>query len=296
LFTKKIPVTLTELKRIEDRMIPQIFQDREVTFQRARGTLNISAVCAAGDQSRLTNLRQQGSYRAIFPRSVNGTIDAVIINTAGGITGGDSFSTKVTANAHAKISVTTQAAERIYRATDEIAGSMQTRLEVKSNAQLYWLPQETILYEGSRLRRRLEVEVARDSKFLMVEPLVFGRQASGEILDSCSLDDIVCITTEGTPIYVDRIKLDGDVALILKRSAVADGLLAMASIVLVDKMAKVMIDGVRKLLPSSGGASLLADNILAVRLLCADSFALRTALLPILTHLTQNAVPKNWRL
>jgi len=57
-----------------------------------------------------------------------------------------------------------------------------------------------------------------------------------------------------------------------------------------------MIDGVRALLPSSGGASLLADNILVIRLLCSDSFALRTALLPILTHLTHNAVPKNWRL
>ena len=71
-------------------MPPQISQDREVRFQRARGTLNISAASAAGDQSRLTNLRQQGSYRAIFPRPIKGTIDAVIINTAGGITGGDS--------------------------------------------------------------------------------------------------------------------------------------------------------------------------------------------------------------
>ena len=85
-------------------------------LQRARGTLNISAVSAAGDQSRLKDLRQQGSYRAIFPRPTKGTIEAVIINTAGGITGGDTFSTKVTANSHAKISVTTQAAERIYRA------------------------------------------------------------------------------------------------------------------------------------------------------------------------------------
>jgi urease accessory protein len=40
----------------------------------------------------------------------------------------------------------------------------------------------------------------------------------------------------------------------------------------------------------------LADNILVVRLLCADSFALRNALIPILKHLTQNAIPKNWRL
>ena len=251
---------------------------------------------ADGDQSRLKDLRQQGSYRAIFPRPTKDMIEAVIINTAGGITGGDKFSTEVTANSHAKISVTTQAAERIYRASDAIAGSMQTRLKVKSNAQLYWLPQETILFEGSRLCRRLEVEVTKDAKFLMVEPLVFGREASGEILQHCSLDDRVCITTEGTPIYVDRIKLDGDVAFILKRPAIAAGLRAMASIVLVDQMAKAMIDGVRALLPSSGGASLLADNILIIRLLCSDSFALRTTLLPILTHLTHNAVPKNWRL
>ena len=137
----------------------RFLKTENVRLQRARGTLNISAASAAGDKPRLTNLRQQGSYRAIFPRPIKGTIDAVIINTAGGITGGDSFSTKVTANNHAKISITTQAAERIYRATDEIAGSMQTRLEVKSNAQLHWLPQETILFEGSRLHRRLEVEV-----------------------------------------------------------------------------------------------------------------------------------------
>jgi urease accessory protein len=268
----------------------------DVIFQRARGTLNISAVSAAGDQSRLKDLRQQGSYRAIFPRPIKGTIEAVIINTAGGITGGDKFATKVTAYDHAKVSVTTQAAERIYRAPNATAGSMQTRLEVKPNAQLYWLPQETILFEGSRLRRRLEVDVAQGAKFLMVEPLVFGREASGESLQSCSLDDSVCITCDEKPVYVDRIKLNGDIAATLKRPAVANGARAMASIVLVDPTAKALLDGVRALLPSSGGASLLADNILVIRLLCSDSFALRTALLPILTHLTHNAVPKNWRL
>ena len=173
---------------------------------------------------------------------------------------------------------------------------MQTRLCAKLNAQLYWLPQETILFEGSRLCRRLEAEVAEDSKFLMVEPLVFGREASGETLKSCYLDDSACITTGGKPIYVDRIKLSDDVASNLKRPAVANGGCAMASIVLVDPTAKAMLAGVQALLPSSAGASLLAENILVVRLLCADSFALRNALLPILKHLTHNAVPKNWRL
>ena len=265
-------------------------------FQRAHGMLNISAVHDSDNQSRLKDLRQQGSYRAIFPRPPQGTMEAVIINTAGGITGGDEFVTQITANDHAKISVTTQAAERIYRSPDFTLGSMQTRLYAKPNAQLYWLPQETILFEGSRLYRRLEAEVAEDSKFLMVEPLIFGREASGESLKSCHLDDSVCITTGKKPIYIDRIKLSGDITSILKRPAVANGGRAMASIVLVDPRAKETLADINGLLPSSAGASLLADNILVVRLLCADSFALRNALLPILKHLTHNAIPKNWRL
>ena len=265
-------------------------------FQRAHGMLNISAVHDSDNQSRLKDLRQQGSYRAIFPRPPQGTMEAVIINTAGGITGGDEFVTQITANDHAKISVTTQAAERIYRSPDFTLGSMQTRLYAKPNAQLYWLPQETILFEGSRLYRRLEAEVAEDSKFLMVEPLIFGREASGESLKSCHLDDSVCITTGKKPIYIDRIKLSGDITSILKRPAVANGGRAMASIILVDPRAKETLAGINALLPSSAGASLLADNILVVRLLCADSSALRNALLPILKHLTHNAIPKNWRL
>ena len=265
-------------------------------LQRAHGVLNISAVHGSGNQSRLKDLRQQGSYRAIFPRPIQGTVDAVIINTAGGITGGDEFSTQITANDHAKISVTTQAAERIYRTPDFTSSSMHTRLCTKPNAQLYWLPQETILFEGCRLYRRLEAEVAEDSKLLMVEPLIFGREASGETLKSCHLDDSVCITTGKKPIYIDRIKLSGDITSILKRPAVANGRRAMASIVLVDPRAKETLAGINALLPSSAGASLLADNILVVRLLCADSFALHNALLPILKHLTHNAVPKNWRL
>jgi urease accessory protein len=265
-------------------------------LQRARGMLNISVVQGSVNQSRLKDLRQQGSYRAIFPRPMEGSVEAVIINTAGGITGGDEFVTQITANDHAKISITTQAAERIYRTPDLTLGSMQTLLCIKPNAQLCWLPQETILFEGSRLYRRLEAEVSEDSKFLMVEPLIFGRKASGETLKSCYLDDSVCITTGGNPIYVDRIKLSGDIASVLKRPAIASGGSAMASIVLVDPSAKAMLDGVKALLPSSAGASLLADNILVVRLLSADSFALRNALLPILKQLTHNTIPKNWRL
>jgi urease accessory protein len=173
---------------------------------------------------------------------------------------------------------------------------MQAKLRVKERGQLYWLPQETILFDRCRLQRRLDVDVHDTSKFLMLEPLVFGRQASDEELRSCFIKDTVNITSGEKPLYLDCVKIDGDISAILQRAAIANGARALASIVLVDPAAKQMLGAVRELLPPTGGASFLADTVLVIRLLAEDSFALRQVLLPILNHLTDDAVPKNWRL
>lgn len=266
------------------------------TLQRARGLLNISTQKAYQTNTRLKNLRQEGSYRASFPRHSKGNIETVIINTAGGVTSGDKFTTTITAHESSQISITTQAAERIYRARDTLVGEIQTSLCLQKNAQLYWLPQETILFDGARLKRRLDVDLHSSAKFLMVEPLVFGREASGEKLLSGMLDDRVSISSNGQPIYIDRIKLKDNITDQLMRPALAYNSHAVVSIVLVKPNAKLLLEPVRALLPQKAGASLLNDNILVVRMLAQDSYEMRTATFPILTLLTHNTVPKNWRL
>jgi urease accessory protein len=267
-----------------------------VKLQRAYGHLVMSAQRAHGDVTRLRNLRQQGSYRVIFPRPIGGNIEAVIINTAGGVTGGDRFITQMTACEHAHLSITTQAAERIYRATASATGTIATTLCAEQYAQLYWLPQETIMFDGARLRRSINVELHGSAKFLMVEPLVFGREASGETLHSGALNDYVAITRDGQPIYLDRFKIEGDIAASLARPAVANGARAVANIVLVDPNARTFLASLRDILPPNAGASLLSDTVLVARIFAADSYDLRCALFPLLTYLTNNAVPKNWRL
>ena len=266
------------------------------TLQRARGLLNISTQKAYQTNTRLKNLRQEGSYRASFPRHSKGNIETVIINTAGGVTSGDKFTTTITAHESSQISITTQAAERIYHARDTLVGEIQTSLCLQKNAQLYWLPQETILFDGARLKRRLDVDLHSSAKFLMVEPLVFGREASGEKLLSGMLDDRVSISSNGQPIYIDRIKLKDNITDQLMRPALAYNSHAVVSIVLVKPNAKLLLEPVRALLPQKAGASLLNDNILVVRMLAQDSYEMRTATFPILTLLTHNTVPKNWRL
>lgn len=265
-------------------------------FQRARGALSISAISEQGQASRLRNLRQEGSYRAIFPRPSTPKLEAVAINTSGGVTGGDIFSIEITAQENAQVALTTQAAERFYKATKGNAGQITNRLSVGRNAQLYWLPQETILFDGCNIRRKLEVEVDPSGSALILEPMVFGREASGETIRSCRFHDCVSITSDDELVYFDRIQLTGDLTSSLARGAVAGGARAMASIILVDPNAALMLAPCRALLPATAGASMLLNTVLVVRMLACDGFALREALLPLLECLTNNTVPKNWRL
>jgi urease accessory protein len=269
----------------------------EPVFQRAVGRASIASKVLPSGVTGLDRLHQKGSFRVVFPRADAGRLDAVMVNTAGGVTGGDSFEISATAAANTQLCITTQAAERIYRATAGAAGKITTSLTVADHAQLFWVPQETILFDGCALRRNLTADIGTGGRLIMLEPLVFGRAASGETLKSCDLCDNICLTAQGKPLYLDRINLQGDTAAMLERSAVAGtGIRAMANLVLVDDQAASYLPTLRSILPNTGGASLVNDRTLVVRLLCEDSHILRKILMPILTLLTHNALPKNWRL
>jgi urease accessory protein len=272
------------------------FQSSISTLQRAIGNVEIAVRVDEFGITKLTDLRQEGSMRTVFPKSTNHNLEAVIVNTAGGITSGDKFTILAEVADGAKLSLTTQAAERIYCASGSDIGNIKNKLSVGENAQLFWVPQETILFDGSRLQRQLNVEISNTSKFLFVEPLVFGRIASGEELVSCYFKDSVSITCNGQPIYIDRIKIDGDINELLKKKSIGNNNKAMANIVLYDTNSIKILDNIRMLLPLSAGASLINDHLLVIRILTSDSYELRKILFPILSLLTDNTVPKNWKL
>ncbi|MFK7879067.1 urease accessory protein UreD [Roseobacter sp.] len=261
---------------------------------RAIGAARVSSKSHSG-RSHIDDLRQSGALKVLFPRST-GRLEAVLINTAGGITGGDAFTISGTAGEGSELTLTTQAAERAYRAQAGQTGQFITQLNVVESARLNWLPQETILYDGCALRRRLDVEVANNARFLMVEPVLFGRRAMGEDVRDMSFDDQISIKHGGTVIYRDGLSLRGNVAAQLDRPAIADGARAMASLVLVAPEAEAHIAPLRAMIGSCGGASLLRPGVLVARLLAGDGFDLRKHLVPVLDHLTNTQLPKCWRL
>lgn len=235
-----------------------------------------------------------GSLKLLFPRTSGGALQAVVLNTAGGITGGDRFEIVAEAEPGANLTVTTQAAERIYRAQPGAPGCVHSTLRAAAGAQLHWLPQETILYDGAALDRTLRIEAVSDARVLACETLAFGRLAMGERVHRVFLRDRLVLLLDGRLAFADRLRLDGDADAQLQRLAVAQGAMAMASVLLSATDAARNLPAIRDLLPETGGASAITNDLVFVRLLAHDTFSLRGDLVPLLVALTATDLPRPW--
>lgn len=257
------------------------------------GKLRLSTKTTGG-RTVLDGLRQSGSFKCLFPRTQTKALDAVLLNTAGGITGGDQFAFSGDVAKNTMLTLTTQACERVYKAQPGQTGQVRNRLQLESGAQLNWLPQETILFNGCALDRRLTIDLAPDASLLMVEPLVFGRPAMGEELTDVRFRDRIYIRRDGAPLFLDAMALSGDLHAHMGKPFIANGAGAMALVVLVSNNAEGHLPPLRECLPETGGVSLIQPDVLVMRLLADDAFTLRQTLLPALQRLTGSNLPRCW--
>lgn len=235
-----------------------------------------------------------GCLKLLFSRAQD-RVETVVLNTSGGLTSGDRLSLTGRAERGATLSLTTQAAERAYRA-DQGHAEVATSLTAADDASLLWLPQELILFNGARLSRKLTVSLAPKARALIVEPVIFGRHAMGERLTDIAFRDEIKITRNGAPLLRDVIDLTDDVDAQMARSVIGCSMGALATIVYVAPDAEAQLTHAREGLPTTGGASLLLDDVLVVRVIAEDSLALRRFLIPLLDHLSQDRLPVCWRL
>ena len=261
--------------------------------QRAQGALHLVAK-RRGAQSVIDDLRQQGALKALFPRSYGATLDAVFLNTAGGLTGGDRMALDIVAGEGAHVVVSSQAAERGYAALDGQIATVDVSLQVAAGARIDWLPQETILFDRAAINRRMTVDLAGDGQCLIVEPMIFGRVAMGEVVHHLHLTDHWRIRRGNVLVFADALRLIGDAGALLARPAIAGGAGAMATLVLASPSAAALAPALD--LPATAGASLLADDLLLIRLLSADGFTLRRDLIPLIEALSAAPIPRVWRL
>jgi urease accessory protein len=264
--------------------------------QRAQGRLELG-VAAAPDGARLRHLYQAAPLRVLFPDTDPGdpTLGA-FVNVAGGLAGGDRLDTVLALAEGARFTATTPAAEKVYRSLGP-ATEVGCAIEVASGGLCEWLPQETILFDGARLRRRLDIALAEDARLLASEMIVLGRAAHGERFARGALHDRWRVRRGGRLVWADALRLDDPAAAAAGRFALG-GANAVATVLLAAPDAAAHRDLARDV--SAGGASLVAPGLLLLRWL-GEAGAVRTALCAALPVLRAAAwghparLPRLWR-
>jgi urease accessory protein len=266
--------------------------DAVFAANRAMGRLEI-VVARHGEQSRRSRVHEQGCLRARFPHPQAEALEAVIVNTAGGIAGGDRHNIDIVLGDGASLTVSTAAAEKIYRSLGPDA-RIAVKLGVGAGAALAWLPQETILFDRARLARDIEVDLAENASLILAEAVVFGRGAMGECVENGRLFDRWRVRRDGHLIFAETVKLDGTVARILGQPAVAAGATAIATVLIVPGD-EAVVERVRALDKFAGEFGISTWNGLALARLCApDGAALRRDLIAVLRAVRQIALPRLW--
>lgn len=264
-------------------------------LERTRGRARLT-VWADRGVTRLGEAYQSGSAKLRFPKTAHGApLEAVLLNTAGGLTGGDNLGYSVAVDAGASGVATTQAAERIYRRADGVA-VVETRLEVGAAASLAWLPQETIVFDRSAFRRTLMADVAETGRLVAVEAIVLGRTAMGERARSVAISDSWRISRGGKLVFADGLRVDGDSVSILSGGATGSGAIATATLVLVAPDAEASLGAARGSLSSTDcecGASAW-NGVLVARLLANSGQTLRAGLIPLIETLRGETMPRVW--
>ncbi|MFN3846032.1 MAG: urease accessory protein UreD [Paracoccaceae bacterium] len=269
-----------------------------IPMQRSRGDATVALTIGPVGQ-RLTGLRQSGSAKCILPHGpgrYKAVPEVVFLNTSGGLAGGDVLSFGVQLGPNARATATTQTAERAYRSSGGVA-RVRVTLDVGAHGWVDWLPQETILFNDSRVDRRTVVNLAPGAGCLLLESVVLGRAATGETVTRVALRDWREIRVAGRPVMVEPLRLS-DASL---RSGVAGlaGARAFASLVMVGQRVADLLAPLRDVLTEPGvtAAASAPDGRLMLRIMAGDGWPMRRQIARCLAVLRRGApLPSVWQM
>jgi urease accessory protein len=259
-----------------------------VALQRGDGAAEI-VFARRGAASALVDLYQRTPCRVLFPRSeANEPPLAVLLTTSGGLTGGDRLRLAVGVEREAAATVTSQAAEKIYRSLGSSC-TVSVDLAVAAGGWLEWLPQETILFDGARLERRIDATLADDARLLACEMVVFGRTARNEAFTFGLLHDAWRIRRDGRLVWADAVRLDDDIAARLAAPAGFAGARALATALYVGNDGEAHLPLARALAEADEGrgAASLVNGVVVARFLGPNPTLVRSALMRYIAGMRQ---------
>ena len=260
---------------------------------RARGSVTFDVHLVEG-VTRRRQLHESGSLRVRFPSPEAEGLSAVFVNTAGGVAGGDRFDIDIAAGEGARLTLTTAAAEKIYRAASTPA-QLSISLKAAAGSHLGWLPQETILFDRARVSRQIDIDLADSASLLLCEIVVFGRAAMGERMLQGEFVDRWRIRRGGRLVFAETIRLDGDIGAKLASPAIAKGGVAVGTALIVPGD-ETLVERIRTLSESFGSeVGISAWNGFAMARFCAqDAARLRADMMAVLGRASGSALPRLW--
>jgi len=244
--------------------------------------------------TRRGDLHESGSLRVRFPSPEDDGLSAMFVNTAGGIAGGDRFDIAIAAGQGARLTLTTAAAEKVYRAPGA-AARLDIALKVADGAHLSWLPQETILFDRARIHRGFDIDLAEGASLLLCEIVVFGRAAMGETMRHGEFVDRWRMRRGGRLVFAETIRLDGEIGDKLASSAIAGGGCAIGTALIVPGD-EALVGRIREASDSFGAeVGISAWNGFAMARFCAqDAARLRADMMAVLGRASLVPLPRLW--
>jgi len=263
--------------------------------QRAKGTARLATKSRDG-HTHIDVFYQEGAGKIRIPESFDGRMEAVLINTSGGLTGGDRIEWGIDAGAGTDVTVTTQACERIYKSSGGDA-HVAARLTAGPGASLHWLPQETILFDQGALHRTLDAELAEDAELIALEAILLGRKAMGETVATGRLRDRWRIRRNGRLIHAEELDLSGEIGAVAGRRAALTGNVAFATLLYAGNRAEALMPKLHSLLAEKLAGASQWNGKLVIRMVAEDGFALRKILVPAISLLRNGRPPpKVWNI
>ena len=291
----------TEDARAFDTYARRLESSSDNNLQRAEGSCRI-VVGGSERGTRIMEVYQKSPIRILFPRTSGSRVEeAVLVNTSGGVAGGDRLQTDVMAIEDASIAVTSQAAEKVHRAINESA-HITTILRACDAAKLAWLPQETIVFDRARVCRRTQIEVSSGSELLALEWLVLGRAAHGEKISAGDIMDSWRVRKDGRLVWADSFRATDQVFSHLSRKALLSDCTAIATLLYFGPDLEEHLQFIRDLASSHDCqcAATLVGGLMVVRFAAKVSGDLRAALRIVLQQFGDQLasgpfrVPKMW--
>ncbi|MEM7749059.1 MAG: urease accessory protein UreD [Pseudomonadota bacterium] len=261
---------------------------------RVSGGVSINCKQRLG-QSRIVSTRERDGYKVRSPRRSEPP-EAVLINTGGGIASGDDILHDVIVEDGADLTVTTQASERIYRSMDGATSKVDARIHVGAGAGLNWLPQDTIIFDQSRLERQITAEITDTSRLLIAETLVLGRAAMGETLTKGLFRDKWRVHREGKLAFAENVLLRDETFQLLNAAAIAGGAQAILTLVFLAPDAEDRLSAVREVVASAkfDCAASAWNRMLVVRGLALKTEQVRSLMSELVPALHRGTLPRVW--